>query len=252
MWSVSGCGLTLFVVAVTCVISWIFGCFADEMLKHSWILKSCVASVGSRVYFLFNLIPGGFKKVWEHLKCGSLIPAVITFCIFIHFLLGSLWEGWVSALQPGEALNEWPLRQSEVPRLQQTLNGEQWPLGPDAGGCSGCLWITLIPWNNGAPLRSLLRGELINNNTWINAGESGFNAALWASEASAVKSFVIKEFPPLLSLKASRWIWVTLLLTQSAGLHCEISLRHTYITTDSCPCRTTGVQDKGRKIHPKV
>lgn len=132
-------------------------CFFHEVWKLSWILKLCCSG---RVDFFIsksslNLIPGGFKRVWEHLNCGSLIPAVIT---FIPFLLGSLQEGWISALQPGEALNEWPLRQSEVPQLQQMLNGERWPLGPDAGGCSGCLWITLIPWNNGAPPRSLLRG----------------------------------------------------------------------------------------------
>lgn len=127
---------------------------------------SCVAWLSKILYFsvsksTFNLIPGGFTKVLEHLKCASVMPSDIAVCIlpFIHFLLGSLREGRVSALQPGEALNEWPLRQSQAPRLEQMLNGERRPLGPDAGGCLSCLWITLIPWNNGAPPCLLWRGN---------------------------------------------------------------------------------------------
>lgn len=65
--------------------------YSYEMLQ---LCCSCVTWPSKILHFsvsksTFNLIPGGFTKVLEHLKCVSVMPHDITVCILPSFTFSS-------------------------------------------------------------------------------------------------------------------------------------------------------------------
>lgn len=140
----------------------------------------------SETYFVFiskssfNLIPGGFKKVSEHLRSGSLIPAAVTFSIFsLHSLSPRLSPGGASLCSPAWRGFKWVT--FETIRGAPARTNAEWRAATPGSWFRRLLELPvdyIDPLKQWGPATLIVVGELINNNMWITAGfvkSRGFN-----------------------------------------------------------------------------